>query len=213
MPPKLDSEPEIHTSIGARIKERRKEVNLTLDELANKTGLTASFLSQVERGKVSLSLNSLLALAKALNVSVLYFIAEGNGSKRPLQQRPEAELPAPQPVAPYCPVVYPGLRKQLVFPATGVKLELLVPSLGRKMMAFKGRLEPGKSHLASRLREPTEEIIYVLSGALTLEFTDGSYTLHPDESIYFEGENLLKMTGASENEDTVWLSVITPAVF
>jgi DNA-binding XRE family transcriptional regulator len=213
MPPKLDGEPEIHSSIGARIKERRREVNLTLDELANETGLTASFISQVERGKVSLSLNSLQALAKALNVSVLYFMAEGNGSKFPSQERSEAEPPAAQPVAPYCPVVYPGRRIQLVFPATGVKLEFLVPSLGRKMIAFKGRLEPGKFHLASRLREPTEEMIYVLSGALKLEFTDGSYTLHPDESIYFEGESLLKMTGASENEDTVWLSVITPSVF
>lgn len=214
MPLELDKQESIHIRVGVKLKERRKQLELTLEELASKTGLTASFISQVERGKASLSLQSLQALAEALEVPVLYFMTDG--------EHPEGSIIAENQVKVsrntdqrllYDPVVCPENRSRIVFPLSGIQLELLVPSLGQKMVSFKGRLEPGNVHLAKKLREPTEEILYMLSGALTLEFTFGSYTLHPDESIYFEGKDLLRMICASEDEAAVWISVITPAVF
>ena len=58
--------------IGSRIKEIRTRRKVTLRELANKTGLTTSFLSQLERDIVSPSVSSLEKIAQALNVKVGY---------------------------------------------------------------------------------------------------------------------------------------------
>jgi len=211
---KLDERKGVHIRVGAKLKERRKQLELTLDELAEKTGLTASFISQVERGKASLSLQSLQALAEALDSPVLYFMTDEEEAQTARISDHQAKMSGMRERSTlYNPVVSPEHRPHLVFPLSGIQLELLVPSLGQKMVSFKGRLEPGKVHVAKKLREPTEEILYLLSGALTLEFTFGSYTLYPDESIYFEGQDLLRMICASENEAAVWVSVITPAVF
>ncbi len=61
--------------IGARIKDLRIRHGITLKELANKTGLTVSFLSQLERDLTSPSIKSLEKVARSLNTKVGYFFA------------------------------------------------------------------------------------------------------------------------------------------
>jgi transcriptional regulator with XRE-family HTH domain len=203
----------INVNVGERLHKRRKELRLTLKELAMQSGLTASFLSQVEHNKVNLSLNSLQLLAEALDVPVMYFMAEdrGNTGKTKL---PDVEIPQKtrDPRLNYSPVVGRDKRSRLILPESGLEFELLVPSLGQKMVAFKGCLSPNTEHLASRLRESTDEIIYVLSGELAIELEDGQYIVRSDESIYFEGDKLIRMVNVSD-QMTTWISVITPAVF
>jgi transcriptional regulator with XRE-family HTH domain len=50
-------------SIGEKMKSLRKERKLTLKSLAEQTGVSISFLSQVERGKSSVTLESLKKIA------------------------------------------------------------------------------------------------------------------------------------------------------
>lgn len=210
----MDGQNILQTNVGARIKDRRRQVEMTLGVLAEKTGLTASFISQVERGKASISLNSLHAVAKALGVPVFHFVNDSAiPETTPTSGHPESMTASPTRSEKFNPVVTPGKRSKLVLPNTGIQIELLVPNIGRKLLTFKARLAPGKFHVANRLQEPTEETLYVLSGKLMLEFTDETYTLLPDESIYFEGEKLLRMSSVSEDEDTVWVSSITPGIF
>ncbi|WP_430310192.1 helix-turn-helix domain-containing protein [Rummeliibacillus pycnus] len=56
-------------NIGEQLKNLRKERGLTLKELSNKTDFSISFLSQVERGKSNLTLESLRKVSDALQVS------------------------------------------------------------------------------------------------------------------------------------------------
>ncbi len=63
-------------SIGERIKSLRNERNMTLAELSQQTGLSTSYLSQLERDKTSPSIVSLLEIAKALTVNLRYFFEE-----------------------------------------------------------------------------------------------------------------------------------------
>lgn len=193
-------------NVGERLRKRRKELRLTLKEVAESTHLTSSFLSQVENNKVNLSLNSLHLIADALDVPVTYFMADEN---LPAFETTQKGYPTH---SQYNPVVNKDRRSKLVLPVSGVELELLVPGLGRKMVSFKGRLEPGMENVASRLREPTEEIIYVLTGTLLVDLDEGEYRVHSDESIYFEGQHLIRLVNVAEIE-TTWVSVITPAVF
>lgn len=62
------------TTLGERIRTRRRELNLTLRELGAKAHLSFSFLSDVERGRRSIGADSLLALSVALEVPMDYLM-------------------------------------------------------------------------------------------------------------------------------------------
>ncbi len=57
--------------LGERIRQRRKELGFSLRKLGARTGLTASFLSQVEHNQSSPSITSLQRIATALEVPVI----------------------------------------------------------------------------------------------------------------------------------------------
>jgi uncharacterized cupin superfamily protein len=94
-----------------------------------------------------------------------------------------------------------------------IEYELLTPDLSRKIEVICGRVKPGSGNVVRHLREPTEEWIYVLSGALLVRLQAAEYVLNLGDSIYFEGVQLRALECASTTEDVVWISVFTPAVF
>ncbi|GGA46620.1 helix-turn-helix domain-containing protein [Psychrobacillus lasiicapitis] len=63
-------------SIGQILKQLRKERKLTLKSLAELTDVSISFLSQVERGKSSVTLESLKKIADALKVNPTVFFSD-----------------------------------------------------------------------------------------------------------------------------------------
>ncbi len=56
--------------IGEKIRYLRKKENISISEFANKTGVTASYISQIERNIIEPSLPVLRNLAKALNIEI-----------------------------------------------------------------------------------------------------------------------------------------------
>lgn len=54
-----------------RIRELRSHYNLTLKDLAGLTGLSVSYLSDIERGRTTPSLSTLEALANAFQLSIV----------------------------------------------------------------------------------------------------------------------------------------------
>ncbi len=63
-----DPESDLHKSIGRIIREGRTRQNLTLKQLARRTGLSVSLLSQIERAESSASISSLFRIASALRM-------------------------------------------------------------------------------------------------------------------------------------------------
>lgn len=62
--------------LGKKIKDMRLTKRVSLRDLAEHTGLTRSFLSQVERGITAPSIASLEKIAQALNIRLSYFFKE-----------------------------------------------------------------------------------------------------------------------------------------
>lgn len=62
--------------IGSTIRQIRKQQLMTLKQLAEETGFTISFLSQVERGKCNATLESLRKISDALKVSPSVFFEQ-----------------------------------------------------------------------------------------------------------------------------------------
>jgi two-component system, OmpR family, response regulator len=66
----VDAEERVNQMLGARIRSLRKSRTLTLRQLANKTALSVSLISQIELGKSAASVATLRKLATALGVSL-----------------------------------------------------------------------------------------------------------------------------------------------
>ena len=62
--------------IGQRIREYRSQKNLTIEEVAERSGCTPGFLSQIERNKAVPSITLLYAIANALDTNVADFFPE-----------------------------------------------------------------------------------------------------------------------------------------
>jgi len=69
----IDVETRLNLIVGKRLRERRSAAGLTLKQLANRTGLSISLISQIELGKSAASMSTLYKLATALQVRMTYF--------------------------------------------------------------------------------------------------------------------------------------------
>jgi transcriptional regulator with XRE-family HTH domain len=177
--------------LGQRIRTHREKRGYSLRELAEKVSLTASFLSQVERGISSPSIDSLRRISNALDVPIFRLLEEGYVSQ---------------------PVVRHLKRRRLVIDSPRITYELLTPEIERKIEVFIGKTDDHGINFARRLREPTEEVILVLEGKLQVDLTDDSYILEAGDSIYFKGTSLKGLTSIGD-ETLVFISALTPAVF
>jgi DNA-binding NtrC family response regulator len=69
----VDLETHLNTEVGQRIREKRHGLDLTLKQLANRTGLSVSLISQIELGKSAASMSTMHKLAAALGVKMTFF--------------------------------------------------------------------------------------------------------------------------------------------
>ncbi|SJZ91499.1 helix-turn-helix domain-containing protein [Selenihalanaerobacter shriftii] len=176
--------------LGRRVREKRKERDLSLAKLADKVGCTSSFLSQVERGMADPSITSLRKIAQALNVPIFYFLLDSNE---------------------HSPVVRKNERKVLAFPSN-LTFELLSPDLQRDLEVIYASLEPGAYTCEEPLSHPGEECTLVLEGKMEIKIGDESYQLDAGDSVYYYSSIPHKITSTGK-KDLVFVSAITPPDF
>ncbi|MGE4649279.1 MAG: response regulator [Myxococcota bacterium] len=69
----VDLETRLNQVLGERLRSLRNSLGLTLKQVANRTGLSVSLISQIELGKSAASLSTLHKLSTALQVKLTYF--------------------------------------------------------------------------------------------------------------------------------------------
>jgi transcriptional regulator with XRE-family HTH domain len=208
----------VEQTIGSRIREKRTQEGLSIRELARRTALTASFISQVENEKANVSMDSLRRISMALGVQMLYFLTDlgplaENGSAVIPPVPPEKKDEVSQLLDRSSPLIKKKLRAKLFLPDSGIMYEMLTRRLDHKMEAFIGQMAPGTGNIAARLSIPTEEVIYCLEGSLKVGIREQIYLVEEGDAIYIEGPDLNLLANGSETENAVWLSVITPPAF
>lgn len=177
--------------LGERIRKKRQERGLSLSQLALRTDLTASFLSQVERDLAEPSITSLRKIADALNVPIFYFLMDPRD---------------------HSPVVRRSERKVLNFPRSHLTFELLSPDLNRQMEVIMARLDPGTSTSEMPLPHPGEECVVVLEGKMVITIGEEEYELEQGDSIYYFSGIPHKITSVGQKA-LVFVSAITPPAF
>lgn len=66
----------LHTIIGAQVLRSRRGLGLTSTQLAAKVGISVSYLSKIEHGKIAPSLSTLQLLARSLYKPIASFLVE-----------------------------------------------------------------------------------------------------------------------------------------
>jgi DNA-binding transcriptional MerR regulator/quercetin dioxygenase-like cupin family protein len=176
-------------AIAQRLLELRREHGLTLAEVDQKTGVSVSFLSSLERGYSRASIATLQKLARFYGTTVLAFFADKDDSHRLVRAR----------------------ERKVLVPNPGVQMELLA-SGKRVMEPHLFRIAPGADSGGSYSHEG-EEFIYVLQGKLEVWIDEiEHYALEAGDSLYFESAQSHHWQSFSEKE-TLLLWVNTPATF
>lgn len=67
-------------AIGDKIKNRRVALGLSQEQLAEKCGITSSYIGHIERGSRSLSLNTAISISKSLSISLDYLLLDVNNN-------------------------------------------------------------------------------------------------------------------------------------
>jgi len=178
-------------SLGARIRKRRLQLGLTLRDMAASSGLTKSFVSQIERDRNSPSIATLRSIAAALGVPMFYFFQSEQTTS---------------------PVVKLAERRVVTFQQTGVQYEFLTPDLQRSIEMLEMRLKPGEHTGTSPLSHDGEECAVVIEGIADIEVAGITYRLDTGDSIYI-GALQPHRSHNPGTKTTVIMSAITPPAF
>jgi transcriptional regulator with XRE-family HTH domain len=172
--------------VGERLQALRRYRRATLREIAQRSGLSESFLSQVERGRSSASIASLRRIAEALGVSMADLF-EPDG------------MPGPR-------VLKRDERPALSFGILGRKL-LLTPGPLHHLEVFSGELEVGGSTGAEAYAHgDSEELFVVQSGTVQLELGGDLFELEPGDSIVYRSSTPHRVSNVGDAlAEVMWI--------
>jgi transcriptional regulator with XRE-family HTH domain len=149
--------------LGPRIRSLRQARRITLRQLAERAGVTESFLSQVEREVTSPSIASVQRIARALDLGIADLFAD--------------EVPLGR-------VVRRAERHRIAYPGLNATDEFLTAGRDGRLQVILSTLEPGGgTGEEGYTHDSDEEVVIVLEGRLELWVGDEHHVLETGDSI------------------------------
>ena len=174
-------------NLGDRIRDERRIRKLTLEELSQKTGLSKSFLSQVERGLAQPSVSSLKKIAQQFGISVVNLFSNESMPSPSLKNHSSIEggksnhFSSGEEVK----IVRKARRKTLSLPGSKVSYDLITPDMNRHIEILYLRLSTGESSGKEPIIDPPgEKCCLILKGTLQYHVGEDTYELKEGDSIY-----------------------------
>jgi transcriptional regulator with XRE-family HTH domain len=159
---------ELHLIIAKNLKTFRESRKLSLDKVAELTGVSKTMIGQIERGESSPTIKTIWKIANGLKISFSSLIHN------------------PQPDT----VVIPKSERQTLYEADGkYRVYANFPfGDGRRFEVYTVEIDEGgfldsESHL-----EGTEEYLTVFEGELIIHVNEGQYVMKPGDSIRFKAD-------------------------
>jgi transcriptional regulator with XRE-family HTH domain len=159
--------------LGANIHTLRTDQGLTLEALAEKSGVSRAMLSDVERGAKSPTVRIVAQIAQALDCTVAHLLGE----------------PPPVPHQPAVQVVRRKERTVTVEPRTDVERHLLAPSFVRRGVEVLMYAIPGNSRTSLPVQPPGAEAhLTVTRGMLVCKLGAQEVKLDDGDSVQFDAD-------------------------
>ncbi len=153
--------------IGPKVRQLRQQKNLSLQQLAERSGVSAAAIHKIERNGMVPTIATLMKLAGALNRSVGYFVEEDE------EDRPAVLIRA-------------GERKPVFTSKAGLELGGISGPYGRFFMAgAAAEVEPGANSGPKSMEHPGEELVYVLAGRMSFQVAGEEYLLRRGDALHF----------------------------
>ncbi|MHA7190409.1 helix-turn-helix domain-containing protein [Arthrobacter sp. MDT2-16] len=176
-------------AIGSRIRAARQAQRMTIEQVAESTGLTKGFLSRVERDLTSPSVASLVTLCQVLSISI------GD-----LFQVPETHLTR----AAEAPRISLG--------GQGINERLMTARSERRLQMIRAVVEPygrGEDELYSVDCEV--ETLHVVEGRFVLIFPNSRYELDAGDTVTFPGREPHTWLNPDDREAVVLWTLVPAA--
>lgn len=177
--------------VAARLRALRKERGWTLDEVAERSGISKATLSKLENGRTNLSFTTVSKLSEGLRVPIALLTnptLSNEGSRRSISRH----------------------NQNATFVANDSTWEILCNDLtGHDQVYLKATIQRHELDETEAWRKhPGQEFLYVLSGTLILY--SESYeplTLNPGDSIAFDSSMGHKYVSASDEDAVILLTM------
>jgi transcriptional regulator with XRE-family HTH domain len=175
--------------IGVRLRAARRSQKLTIEAVAEATGLTKGFISRLERDEASPSVASLVAVCDAIGLRV-------------------GALFDPPDTA----VVRAGEGRPISFGAEGAAERVLTPGTQQQLEVIHTRLDGG-GHGGIELYslDCETEFVYVVAGDLDVVLGDETVTLGAGDAMTFPGRTPHTWRNHSDTRSCEVVWVLSPA--
>jgi transcriptional regulator with XRE-family HTH domain len=184
------------TSVGQKLRWRRKIRGFPLQRVAERSGISIGLLSEIERGLATPSPQTLKQICRALEMPLQWLFDDASG---------EAAEDG-------C-IVRAGARRRLDFGAKGMRKELMTPDSVPGIQMMRIVLDPGGGSGPLGVDAPEgAKCGTVLAGRFGLSIGGREYELAPGDSFAFDARSPHRFwcIGAVPCE-VLW--VVTPAVY
>lgn len=159
--------------IGAKVKLLRKDMQYTLQDLSEKTGLSKPLLSQVENSLVIPPLPTLLKISKALRVPMTHFVSYEEERVAVVRKKDVKSSP-----------------KRIVEgrdPESYLYYSLLDGKTHKKMEPLYVEFSQVARDKVTALTHHGEEFVHVLEGQLEVLYNDTIIVLEEGDNLYLDG--------------------------
>jgi len=155
----------VQPKVGPLIRARRRQLHLTLQELADAAGISVGYVSQVERDLATPSLGTLAQIARSLDVGVDYFIST-----------PELGTALSR----------AGERATFSVSGSSIAYERIGTDFaGNLLSSFILTIPPG--YRSETVSHEGEEIVYILAGELVVRVEPEEMVLRAGDAFHFRG--------------------------
>jgi transcriptional regulator with XRE-family HTH domain len=155
--------------VGKKLKAIRLKNDMTIQELAEKSGVSSNMISRVERGLTIPSVEILMKLAGVFDKSINYFVEEVSTTHE---------------------VVFtsPGCRDKTVYDdESNMHTESLTSGLrDPQFMSFLCTVPEGGTSGHKNMFHPGDELIYIMEGNLRISIAGEQHILKPGDSLSFK---------------------------
>lgn len=174
--------------LGGKLRQVREQKGLTLKQAARSAGVSESLVSQIERDRVSPSLDTLFALVKAVGVDIDYLFKD---FKRP------GDIS----------IIKKSDRKRISEQKVDYEQITVINGDKHDIEAFVLKIQEGGRRGSSEYGHPGREFGLILSGDAVIEYAGREYRVSSGDSVSFSSDmpHVLKNEGSSLLK-AVWVS-------
>jgi transcriptional regulator with XRE-family HTH domain len=177
--------------LGERVRELRRGRGLTLEELAERSGVSRAMISKLERGEKNPTLVVAAKLAEGFGVTLSQLVG--------MEERREV-------------VVVPREKRMVMRdPETGFERQLLSPSFGRRGVEFIRNVVPEGSTSGEfpPHRRGVEEYVVVEKGNLRAILGGEEYLLKEGDALFFEANVSHRFDNAGDGGCSYYLVIVS----